>query len=282
MTTQIDKVNKYYNSTVIDYKILWTGSKDLAMHFGYFDDGVKSHQESLIKMNEVLAKFAGIRKDDRVLDAGCGYGGTAMWLAKNLGCEVVGLTVVPYQVRRGQKIAAERGISNKVSFHLQDYAHTSFSDSSFSVVWGLESIVHAENKKDFIKEAYRLLKKDGRLIIAEYTLRDTPSLTDREKDIVTPWLKGWAMPDLQTAKEYRTLLDSVGFKNIKTHNITQRVQKSIYRLDKLQVFVPIAKFLTRIKLMSPEHYGNVAGGTAQSKALKMGLWQYTVIVAEKA
>ncbi len=281
MTTQIDKVNKYYNSTVIDYKILWTGSKDLAMHFGYFDDGVKSHQESLIKMNEVLAKFAGIRKDDRVLDAGCGYGGTAMWLAQNVGCEVVGLTVVPYQVRKAQKVAADRGISNKASFHLQDYAHTSFPDSSFSVVWGLESIVHAENKKDFIKEAYRLLKKGGRLLIAEYTLRDTPSLTDAEEGIIAPWLKGWAMPDLQTAKEYQTLLDNVGFKNIKTHNITQRVQKSIYRLDKLQVLVPIAKFLTRIKLMSPEHYGNVAGGTAQSKALKMGLWQYTVIVAEK-
>ncbi len=78
--TQIDRVNKYYDSTVIDYKTVWTGSKDLAMHFGYYDDGIKSHKDSLLKMNEVLAKLANISKNDRVMDAGCGYEGRRLCL----------------------------------------------------------------------------------------------------------------------------------------------------------------------------------------------------------
>lgn len=189
-TTQIDRVKRYYDSTVIDYKTVWTGSKDLAMHFGYFGDGVKSHQDSLMKMNEVLAKLVSISKNDRVLDAGCGYGGSAIWLAKNIGCEVVGLTVVSYQVREGEKFAEKYYLSDKVSFKTEDYAHTSFPNHSFTVIWGLESIVHAESKKDFINEAYRLLKTGGRILTSEYMLRENPLLSDSEKQIIRPWLKG--------------------------------------------------------------------------------------------
>lgn len=177
----IDEVIKYYGSTVIDFKIFWSRSKDLALHCGYYDDGVKNHKDSLLKMNEILAKFADISKNDSILDAGCGYGGSAIWLAKNIGCEVVGITVFPYHVSEAKKYAKKYGVSDKVSFREEDYAHTSFSNGSFNVVWGLESIVHAESKKDFIHEAHRLLKKGGRILISEYMFRENPYLSADEK-----------------------------------------------------------------------------------------------------
>lgn len=281
-TTQIGKVNNYYDSTVIDYKIVWTGSRDLAMHFGYYDDGVKSHEDSLMKMNEVLAKFANISKDDRVLDAGCGYGGSAIWLAKNIGCEIVGLTVVPYQVQEAEKCAKRYALSDKVSFKAEDYAHTSLPSNSFTVIWGLESIVHAESKKDFVGEAHRLLKFGGRILISEYMLRESPPLSDDEKKVIYPWLKGWAMPSLLTPGEYKSLLTNAGLKNIKIRDLTENVQQSLRRLEKLSNFgLPFANLLYKLRIINTEHYGNFEASVAQSKALKMGLWRYIVITAEK-
>ncbi len=281
-TAQINKVIKYYDSTVIDYKFLWTGSKDLAMHFGYYNDRIKSHKNSLLKMNEILAKLANVSKNDRVMDAGCGYGGSVIWLAKKIGCEVVGITVVPYQVREAEKFAEKNKLSDKVSFRKEDYAHTSFLNNSFTVVWGLESIVHAESKKNFINEAHRLLKSGGRILISEYMLRETPALSDKEKQIIRPWLKGWAIPRLLTPDEYKSHLDSVGFKNIKVHDLTDNVRKSLRRLERLSNFgLPFATLLSKLKIINREHFGNVEASVAQSKALKMELWRYMVITAEK-
>lgn len=282
-TTQIDKVNRYYDSTVVDYKTVWTGSKDLAMHFGYFGDGVMNHHDSLIKMNEVLANLATISGNDRVLDAGCGYGGSAIWLAKNIGCEVVGLTVVPYQVREAEKFAEKYALSDTVSFRVGDYAHTPFPSNSFTVVWGLESIVHAESKKDFVNEAHRLLKAGGRILISEYMLRENPPLSDDEQKILYPWLKGWAMPSLLTPGEYESLLTDAGFKNVKIHDLTENVRPSLRRLERLSnLGLPFANVLHKLRIINVEHYGNIEASVVQSKALKMRLWKYTVITAEKS
>ena len=280
--TQIDKVIKYYDSTVIDYILLWTGRKDLAMHYGYYDKKIKNHVQALLKMNEVLAKFANISKDDRVLDAGCGYGGSTIWLAKNIGCEVLGITPVPYQIERAIKSARKFKLSDKIQFNLGDYAHTSFPGNFFNVVWGLESIVHAESKKDFIEESYRLLKPRGRILISEYMLRENPPLSVEENKFIEPWLKGWAMPNLLTAGEYESFLLNAGFKNIKIRDLTENVRPSLRRLERLLWWRAIpAKIVYKLGLISPEHYGNVEASEYQVKSLRRGLWKYLVITAEK-
>lgn len=282
MEPELQKVIDYYNSAAIDYKLLWTGRQDLAMHFGYTDGSKYNHVASLHKMNEVLAGMAAVTEADVVLDAGCGYGGSAIWLAKNTGARVVGVNIVPRQVEEARKAAKKLGVERKVTFALEDYTCTTFADNSFSVVWGLESIVHASDKAGFLKEAYRLLKPGGRLLIAEYMLRDEPLLTAEEKSFIAPWLRGWAMPGLLSSKEYIHLFESTGFKQIVVRDITKQVRPSLMRLKSLLTLRAWpAKVLWRLKVISKEHYGNVEATVCQMKALDMGLWRYKVITAVK-
>lgn len=287
--TQAEKVIAYFNTTAIDYKVFWTGSEDLAMHFGYYDASVKSHKASLLKLNEVLATYAHISSSDKVLDAGCGYGGSAIWLAKVIGCQVIGISIVPHQVREA-KISAERNkVSDKVSFEEMDYTKTSFPDASFDVVWGVESIVHTDNKKGFIEESYRLLRDGGRILISEYMLRDNPPLSQKEKDALSPWLNGWAMPDLLTPGEYTCLLEAAGFKNVQVHDITEHVKRSVTHVGKLQlpmfptlqVATAVARVLCALRLFSRLRLQNFEAGIAQINSLRQGHWRYTVIVADK-
>lgn len=70
-----EEIVHYYDTCEMNYKRWWNLDKSLAMHAGYWDETTKTLSEALSKENEVLAKIAGIKGSDRVLDAGCGVGG---------------------------------------------------------------------------------------------------------------------------------------------------------------------------------------------------------------
>jgi cyclopropane fatty-acyl-phospholipid synthase-like methyltransferase len=144
------------------YELFWTGDGDLALHHGYYDGVATNHSAALVRMNEVLAHFARISSGDRVLDAGSGYGGRALWLARKLGCSVIGVNLVAFQTPRARRLAAAKGVSSRARFLVADYVRTPFPDASFDVVWALESVVHAESQEMFVCEAARLLSNSRR------------------------------------------------------------------------------------------------------------------------
>src|ERR1700738_253558 len=155
-------ISDYYDETWLDYRMLWLRPQNRAIHFGYWDEHTRSHAQSLLAMNRVLANSLGIRSGQRILDAGCGVGGSAIWLAKTSDVQVVGITPVASQVARAYRYAHEQGVADQVSFEQQDYTHTAFPDASFDVVWAMESLCHTPNKRFVLAEARRLLPPGGR------------------------------------------------------------------------------------------------------------------------
>jgi tocopherol O-methyltransferase len=129
-----------------------------AIHYGYFDEGVDSHENSLIRMNQVLANNAKIKKTDLILDAGCGVGGSSIWLARNIGSKAIGITLVEKQLDFAKKCAKEKGVEDLVEFKINDFTSTDFEDETFDFVWSVESVCHTIDKKEFIDESYRILK----------------------------------------------------------------------------------------------------------------------------
>src|ERR1700736_1851951 len=154
--------------------MLWLRRQNRAIHFGYWGQDTGSHAQSLLEMNRVLAGHLGVRSGQRILDSGCGVGGSAIWLAKTYDVEVVGITPVASQVARAHRYAQEQGIADRVSFEQQDYTHTAFSDASFDAVWAMESLCHAPEKRLVLAEARRLLRPGGRVGIVEYMRTHRP------------------------------------------------------------------------------------------------------------
>ena len=69
-----ERIVQYYHDTEHAYKDSWDLNNSLAIHYGYWDDQVKSFPESLLRMNEIMMQTAAIQSTDSVLDAGCGVG----------------------------------------------------------------------------------------------------------------------------------------------------------------------------------------------------------------
>lgn len=107
----VRKLISYFEDAHRDYRRWWITSTALAMHFGFYDQDTSNHAEALLNMNRVLAMRAELHSSDRVLDAGCGVGGSAIWLARELGVRVVGINVVPGDIDRARRYARRRKVA---------------------------------------------------------------------------------------------------------------------------------------------------------------------------
>src|SRR5262249_51577782 len=144
------------------------------------DASTRGARDELLNTNRVLADVARIGPDARVLDAGCGVGGSAVWLARHTGARVLGLTLSPRQARHARAFARHHDVARQVEIGVRDYLHTHLPDRSFDVVWALESSCYAADKRAFLREAFRLLAPGGRLVLGDGFLLRAPR-TARER-----------------------------------------------------------------------------------------------------
>lgn len=275
------KITAYYEQTRFDYYSMWLNSNNLALHFGYYDENTHSHGRALENANRVLAGLAKVAPGDRVLDAGCGLGGSGCWLASNVGAKVTGVTSVARQAEEARKIAARKGLSDRVTIECRDYVDTKFPDASFDVVWALESMCHALDKAAFYREAMRLLTPAGRLVIADY-VRTKRENTLSDEQIVREWLDGWAIPDVATRNEHLDYARAAGFSDIELADGTHYTKRSLRRLYRLaRLAAPIDWCLHKLNIRTPTQHGNVVASRRQYEALEKGLWFYGILTATR-
>ncbi len=277
----IADVVRYYDETRFDYDKVWLNKDNLAVHFGFYDENAHSHSAALLNTNRVLADTANIGAGDRVLDAGCGKGGSSLWLAAERGARVTGITPVASQITDCQHFAEERGLTDRTDFVQASYTDTPFKSESFDVIWACESVCHAPDKADFYREAGRLLRPGGRLIMAEYIRCDRPLPPAQDKKIAD-WLNRWAIADIDTALEHRAYADAAGFSEFEIHDYTKYARVSLRNLHRQSVrYRTLGNVLNFFGIRSDTQHGNHIGSIYQWEALEAGAWFYGVVVGVK-
>jgi tocopherol O-methyltransferase len=271
----------YYDETENAYKDSWDLDSSLAIHYGYWDEKVNSFPQSLLRMNEVMMEAANIGSSDKVLDAGCGVGGSSLFLASRLGCRVTGITLSERQVQLANKNAESRGMKDLVKFEVMNYEKTSFPDEYFDVVWGCESVCYASSKEQFIREAFRILKPGGRLVIADgFVAR--PELNDHPLN--RKWLDGWQVKYLESPAGFQSLMKAAGFEKIIYRDITVETAHSSRRLFRYYYLARLYLLWKKLKGSrepSPNQKNNISACKFQFYSRKKGLSLYGLIVGTK-
>lgn len=272
---------EYYKATENAYKDSWDLDNSLAIHYGYWDEKVKSFPQSLLRMNEVMIEAGTITSDDKVLDAGCGVGGSSIFLASHLGCRVTGITLSERQVQQASSNAKQRAVESLVDFKVMNYCDTSFADESFDLVWGCESICYADDKEKFIKEAFRLLKPGGRLIIADGFVTE---FENNDQPVIRQWLDGWQVNYLESPGRFSQFMQQAGFTNIVYRDISKYTaysSKRLLRFYYLANLYLIWKKLTLSNRATAMQRKNIRACKCQYQGMKKGLWQYGLITGKK-
>jgi SAM-dependent methyltransferase len=109
-----------------------------------------------------------VSAESHVLEVGSGSGGPAVYLATLRGCSVTGVDINPHGVRNAQRLAAARGIANRVTFHALDGSQRlPFDDGVFDAVISNDALCHVPNREAVLREWARLLRPGGRILFTD-------------------------------------------------------------------------------------------------------------------
>ena len=217
--TTIWRINprKYISSsTVASAYDAWTQDKLLEklwgehIHLGFYLPGQRDidFRKAKVQFVHELVKWSGLDKlpkGSRILDVGCGIGGSSRILAKDYGFNVIGITISPAQVKRARELTSS-GLN--CNFQVMDALDLKFEDGSFDGVWSVEAGAHMNDKTKFADEMLRTLRPGGYMALADWNSRDLraypPSFV--EKLVLKQLLEQWVHPNFISINEFKNIL----------------------------------------------------------------------------
>ncbi len=283
----------YYETCREDYFGSFGAEKHFSMHFGLHDgDYDRSWKEELLFSLGLLSKrelqaavmnridhviqVAGIQEGERVLDAGCGMGGTSVRIAGRTGADVVGIDLDEDSLEYARKLAQSEGVEEKTRFQQRDFEKFSYENSDFDVILGIESICYSSDKESFLQAAKKGLKKGGRIAVSD-GFRRKKELTRHEEKTVRELLEGWAIEEVPSLNEFHDKLQRTGFRNIEMVDLKKEVLPTSRYLHRLSIGSPTFR---RLKGDSRYRIGNSIAVRRQYQALRQDLWTQATFYGE--
>lgn len=136
-----------------------------------------------------LAALAGVTRESRVLDLGCGIGGPARLLAEIFGCRVHGVDANSSRIDDANALAELVGLADRTSFEVADFLTCSFSQD-YSIMWAQNTWIHVGDPTRLARIAAVALRKWGRLAFEDVVLRRAAVTSDDRaliEQVATAW-----------------------------------------------------------------------------------------------
>ncbi|XWS65014.1 hypothetical protein CRYUN_Cryun05aG0054300 [Craigia yunnanensis] len=227
-----DGIAEFYDESSGLWENIWGDH----MHHGFYDPdsnvSESDHRAAQIRMIEESLRFAGISEDPakwpkRIVDVGCGIGGSSRYLSRKYGAQCQGITLSPVQAERANVLAQAEGLADKVSFQVADALKQPFPDGQFDLVWSMESGEHVPEKAKFVNELVRVAAPGGTIIIVTWCHRDLgaheESLQPWEKKPLNRICNAYYLPEWCSTADYVKLLQSLSLQDIKAADWSQYV-----------------------------------------------------------
>ncbi|KAI1391025.1 S-adenosyl-L-methionine-dependent methyltransferase [Hypoxylon trugodes] len=227
------RIKKHYEIASDYYYSLWGQH----IHHGLFKSPNETKEQAQVNLINFLLEHSNLPFGAKVLDVGCGVGGTSRFLAREHGAQVTGITISDRQVqiakqvttteigtatpwtegsakypgKEGKEGGTVRFLELDAEKMLEHFRPAGKEAEAFDCVWISEALSHLPNKELFFSSSFALLQgKGSRLVIADWF--KAPDLTpEQESADIKPIEDGMLLPRLYTVDEYVSLAEKAGF-----------------------------------------------------------------------
>ena len=220
-THLVKKIKVHFSKMNINQSKLTT--KDLSlfdqMHFG----GI-----SAVKL---ISQSLNLKKNQTVLDLGCGLGGPARLIAEINNCTVEGVDLMSGYIDDGNKLSEMVGLRDRVSLINGNVLKLPYKNETFEASYMVHVGMNISNKLSLMKNVYRVLKNKGVFVIF-----DQIKLNNNQIKLPLPWASKQSQSSIGSIRDYKSSLTKAGFTILKFEIMNELalkwIQKSILNLKK--------------------------------------------------
>ena len=279
-TDHLRQVKKYYDHNTERFLKWGKSERTFNIHGALWHPEVKSLAEAMHYSDELIARE--IERCpypvNRVLDLGCGVGGSIFYLVRRLSRvrSFTGISLSPLQIKSARQRIPETG-KKRIHFEegcfLQLPADRFKADYSYSI----EAFTHCPDPDIFFAVQAGLLPLGGRLAIVDDCLSDEIWLSSRHIRLLGIYRRNWLLPGLRGLTALKSLAEEKGFRLIKNQNLTPYLRLGRPRDRAISLLV---KFLGPLMELNT-YLRSLLGGDARQKCYLQGLIHYRLLVFEK-
>jgi len=165
----------------------------------------QDHYGGLAATDE-LARGAQIGKGSQVADFCAGLGGTVRYLTYKYGADVTGIELTPSRVAGAQHLTKLAGLQEKARVVEGNVMSVPLDDAAMDAVVSQEAFCHVPDPAKALSEAFRILRKNGKLAFTDWIANEPLSAEDAQ----LMW-DGMAIQPLRSIPDYRRLVEGAGF-----------------------------------------------------------------------
>ncbi len=219
-----------------------------------------------------IAELTRVERECRVLDVASGRGESALFLCRNYGCEVIGVDLSPKMVNYAKNKAINEMLQNRVAYLVSEAEAIPLLEHSCDVVLCECSFSLFADKRKIASEFYRVLRKGGRLGIADFYIRE-------KNNVRGQWLLFPCIDRAEEKESYLRILNNAGFGDFHFEDHTSEINSLFLRL--LFDFGSVESFCCKLPIIGTQEGDRREILRDLKKAFRNGVLGYCIIKAAK-
>lgn len=249
------------------------------LNFGLWEEGISEYVAAAENLVRHMGALLGLNGESRLLDVACGTGTQDILLHKTFQpASIDAIDVTWKHVEHGMRRARESGVTGRVRFRHGTATNLPFPANSFTHVMSIEGPEQFRTREDFFKEAHRVLRPDGVLGLADYTVKRPPK-NWMERLVVKAACVFGGVPkeNIDTLETYREKLARSGLHNISLQEVGARTIPGYYFEQRRPA---VRRRVKKIRGFIGDYIGQFMD-IALYRGFQHGLLEYVLVRAEK-
>lgn len=186
------------------------------LSFGYWTENIKHYRQAVDALINKILQFEKPNTSGKILNVACGYGAETK---KIFDCirpnKIIAIDITEDHINFAKERNALKSNSEQIEFKKMDACKLDFESDSFDYVIGIEGPAHFNTREVFLQNTFRVLKKDGVLLLSDIMVDKRAALKNTFNKMVSNFCaKHWHMPkeNWMSVPELSVLLEKIGFK----------------------------------------------------------------------